>query len=544
MAETNNFTEITENFDTIKALLNSIRAQGILNTSDVDKLLAGINSKLEKINTEEDIDLIKIFLSELKQNLDERHNVLLSKFGAIESLFSNLLKNSSEMLKSSEVKELFDIVATNLSVFSREVVSQKETLTDITLRLDAMRSDDSQKKEIIKNVSILKNDIERLTNGFDSIVLSLNENFKTIIKTIANIDPSENINKFGEEIKDIVNSSNTILSALQMLDKKNLQIEDVLRGLATSEDLASAKKSIGDLAIQEQALTQSISALSEKYYKIDNLADKIDASVDIIVGLKTLISEKDAQSAAAVIDKLVDLQNSVINITTNEQFDEFKQELEKTLNDILSQSNNLNSIFVQTSDEIKRISEAVFALDINANFKTLSSEITKSEQALREHVSVEAGKTSQLVDVNSTRIINEISNGATHLADSFNKAQSALSQLCEKSFGDVEENNCGSQDTAGPDDLHIKDVCNPDQQENQHLPADTLEAHSAGKILVRNGAQNAGNVVDDHKGNQSIQESIHTAEKPAEKAAQGSERDLNAIPNLFHIRFLLYSSVN
>ena len=440
MAETNNFTEITENFDTIKALLNSIRAQGILNTSDVDKLLAGINSKLEKINTEEDIDLIKIFLSELKQNLDERHNVLLSKFGAIESLFSNLLKNSSEMLKSSEVKELFDIVATNLSVFSREVVSQKETLTDITLRLDAMRSDDSQKKEIIKNVSILKNDIERLTNGFDSIVLSLNENFKTIIKTIANIDPSENINKFGEEIKDIVNSSNTILSALQMLDKKNLQIEDVLRGLATSEDLASAKKSIGDLAIQEQALTQSISALSEKYYKIDNLADKIDASVDIIVGLKTLISEKDAQSAAAVIDKLVDLQNSVINITTNEQFEEFKQELEKTLDDILSQSNNLNSIFVQTSDEIKRISEAVFALDINANFKTLSSEITKSEQALREHVSVEAGKTSQLVDVNSTRIINEISNGATHLADSFNKAQSALSQLCEKSFGDVEEN--------------------------------------------------------------------------------------------------------
>lgn len=440
MAETNNFTEITENFDTIKALLNSIRAQGILNTSDVDKLLAGINSKLEKINTEEDIDLIKIFLSELKQNLDERHNVLLSKFGAIESLFSNLLKNSSEMLKSSEVKELFDIVATNLSVFSREVVSQKETLTDITLRLDAMRSDDSQKKEIIKNVSILKNDIDRLTNGFDSIVLSLNENFKTIIKTIANIDPSENINKFGEEIKDIVNSSNTILSALQMLDKKNLQIEDVLRGLATSEDLASAKKSIGDLAIQEQALTQSISALSEKYYKIDNLADKIDASVDIIVGLKTLISEKDAQSAAAVIEKLVDLQNNVINITTNEQFEEFKQELEKTLNDILSQSNNLNSIFVQTSDEIKRISEAVFALDINANFKTLSSEITKSEQALREHVSVEAGKTSQLVDVNSTRIINEISNGATHLADSFNKAQSALSQLCEKSFGDVEEN--------------------------------------------------------------------------------------------------------
>ena len=73
MADYENFSEINENFDTIKTLLNSIRAQGILNTSDVDKLLTGINAKLEKINTEEDIDLIKIFLSELKQNLEEKN---------------------------------------------------------------------------------------------------------------------------------------------------------------------------------------------------------------------------------------------------------------------------------------------------------------------------------------------------------------------------------------------------------------------------------------------------------------------------------------
>ena len=197
MADINNFSQIEENFDTIKTLLNSIRAQGILNTSDVDKLLSGINSKLERLNTGEDIDLIKIFLSELKQNLDERHSVLISKFGAIESLFTNLLKNSADSLKSSEVKELFDIVATNLSVFSREVVSQKETLTDIILRLDSMRSDDSLKKDVVKNIAVLKNDLEHLNNGFDSIVLSLNENFKTLIKTLSNVDQSDAINKFG-----------------------------------------------------------------------------------------------------------------------------------------------------------------------------------------------------------------------------------------------------------------------------------------------------------------------------------------------------------
>ncbi len=48
MADFDNLSGINENFNTIKTLLNSIRAQGILNTSDVDKLLSGINSKLEK----------------------------------------------------------------------------------------------------------------------------------------------------------------------------------------------------------------------------------------------------------------------------------------------------------------------------------------------------------------------------------------------------------------------------------------------------------------------------------------------------------------
>ena len=230
MADFENFSEISENFDTIKTLLNSIRAQGILNTSDVDKLLSGINSKLEKINTEEDIDLIKIFLSELKQNLDERHSVLISKFGAIESLFSNLLKNSSEMPKSAELKELFDIVATNLSVFSREVVSQKESLTEIALRLDALRSDDSQKKDIIKNITLLKPDLERLNNGFDSIVISLNDNFKTIVKTISSIDKTEYLDRFSENLSSIEMSSSTILSALQMLDKKAEQVEDSISG--------------------------------------------------------------------------------------------------------------------------------------------------------------------------------------------------------------------------------------------------------------------------------------------------------------------------
>ncbi len=443
MADLNNFTEITENFDTIKTLLNSIRAQGILNTSDVDKLLSGINSKLEKINTEEDIDLIKIFLSELKQNLDERHNVLLSKFGAIESLFSNLLKNSSEALKSNEVKELFDIVATNLSVFSREVVSQKETLSDITLRLDALRSDDTQKREIIKNISVLKNDLERVTNGFDSIVLNLNENFKAIVNAISEIDPAENINQFGKEITDIANSFNTILSTLQVLDKKNLQLEDAIKGLATSDDLAATKKWISDLASHEQALVESVDNLADKYYKIDNLADKIDASVDIIAGLKTILSNKEEQSFSALFDKLNELEATLAIISSNEAFEDFKSSLEGALKSIFESSVTLQNMAENSSLELKNINAAIQALDINAGFKALEADLAKSEHGIREHVSTETGKAIQLIDANAARTLNEIVSNADNLSEKLAQAHALISALCEKNFAEVEENITG-----------------------------------------------------------------------------------------------------
>ncbi len=443
MADINNYAEISENFDTIKTLLNSIRAQGILNTSDVDKLLAGINSKLEKLNTEEDIDLIKIFLSELKQNLDERHSVLISKFGAIESLFSNLLKNSSETLKSSEVKELFDIVATNLSVFSREVVSQKETLSDITLRLDAMRSDDSQKREIIKSIAVLKTDLERLNNGFDSIVLSLNESFKTIIRSISEANQTESFDKFESELSEIVNSSNTILSALQMIDKKNLQIEDYIKTLATQDDISGAKRAISELAAKNQELVNSVDVLSEKYYKIDNLAEKIDASVNIIAGMKAILEDRDEQTARPILDKLDVLEAQLKDISSDSKFDEFKFKLESVLNDITADTKNLQEALNLSSEELKKIDANIKGLDLNTGFQNIITNIHKAELDIKSHVDMSSDKVSQLVDVGVTRTLNEISSNADALSSSLKDAQSALTNLCEKSFSDVAENIVG-----------------------------------------------------------------------------------------------------
>ena len=233
--------------------------------------------------------------------MEERHDVLISKFGAIESLFSNLLKNSNDTVKSEQLKELFDIIATNLSVFSREVVSQKETLTDITLRLDSMRSDDTQKKEIIKSISTVRNDIEKLGNGFDSIVISLNENFKTVLKTISEVDQSDAITGFSSQLTELINSSNMILSAIQLVDSKNNQFESSFEGLATHDDTTNIQRSILELSAKSQEISNLVDTLNQKSYKMDNLAEKIDASVNIVAGLKAEIADKDDVVKNAVV---------------------------------------------------------------------------------------------------------------------------------------------------------------------------------------------------------------------------------------------------
>ena len=440
MADTNNISEINENFDTIKTLLNSIRAQGVLNTSDMDRLLEGINSKLEKINTEEDVDLIKAYLTELKQNLEERHEVLISKFGAIESLFSNLLKNSSETVKSTELKETFDIIATNLSVFSREVVTQKEAISDIGLRLDAMRSDDTQKKDIIKSVSTVRNDIEKLNNGFDSIVISLNENFKTVLKTVSEIDQSEAIKSFTDRLNDIIDSSNTILSAIQLIDKKNEQYEEAFNGLATQEETTNIQRTLVELSAKSKEISDLVDTLTQKSYKIDNLADKIDASVNIIAGLKAEIADKDDSSKNAILDRLSQMENVVREVSSNDEFAAFKQTLESVFGEIADSSNQLKGSLESALINIGKMNDDLKSLDITSSFGNISSNIEGVGEEIKEKMASESDKLSQLLDVNITRTLNDISSNAEVLNSRIKESHTTIADLCSRNFAEVTEN--------------------------------------------------------------------------------------------------------
>lgn len=82
--------------------------------------------------------------------------------------------------------------------------------------------------------------------------------------------------------------------------------------------------------------------------------------------------------------------------------------------------------------------------------------------------------------------------------------------------GNVEENHRSTQRITAPDKLRVDHMADADHDENQYLAENSLKAHIAGKGLVDDGAHHPSKVVDHHKGDKRIKETVHLSEEPAQ----------------------------
>ncbi|GFI28642.1 hypothetical protein IMSAGC013_00019 [Lachnospiraceae bacterium] len=105
--------------------------------------------------------------------------------------------------------------------------------------------------------------------------------------------------------------------------------------------------------------------------------------------------------------------------------------------------------------------------------------------------------------------------------------------------GDIEKDDRRPQNAAGADNLHIKDVGNPHQQEDQHLLCDAPKAHLAGQLLIRRGAHHARDIVHYDKSNQRIQQAVTAAEEITKPSPDARKNELDRVPEFLHVETLL-----
>lgn len=390
MAEMNNFDDIKKGFEYITDALDSIRAQNAMSAGSTDKVLVSINSRLEDLANEENSDLIKVFLAELKRSLDERHNFVSTRFNDMQLAFNNLVQKSEDQVKKHEVKEVFEIIASNLNIFAQDFSSQKDLISQIGLKIEELKQDDSQKKDILRNISVLKVELEKFSNGFESIILNFNDQFKGLSDVLLKVDSTEQLSGLKKDIENVFLSSNAILSTLQVIDRKNRDLEGVITHLVTKEDFTLEREQVAKLILQNIQITDYMNTLPTQN-QLAALTERIDTSIGVINALKNMLSESGKQNQQMLTAQLDNLEAKILNISTEDEFIGFRKELSEFAHEVIESANLMRADLADTNSGIKSLYEFLNSMDIKNSFMNFTKISKNSEESVKGSISSLAG---------------------------------------------------------------------------------------------------------------------------------------------------------
>lgn len=495
MAEMNNYEDIQENFAYITEAIDSMRAQNAMNAGNFDKVLSNITNQLESLSVEENTDLIKVFLAELKRSLDERHNFVSSKFSEIETQFQDLVARSESQLKGHEIKELFEIIAGNLNTVSNDFTSQRDLITEIGLKIEEFAGDDSAKKEILKNISTLKSELEKYGNGFESIILNLNTNFEKVSEAIANIDASESLGNIKKDIENIFVSSNAVLSTLQVIDRKNMEFGDIISNLVTKDAFSLEQEHVAKLIVQNIQITDYMNTLPNSK-DIQSLTEKVDTTVGVLNAIKNMLSETGLQTQQILTAQLDNLEKKILNISTEEEFIGFRKELSEFAQQVIQSTNLMRGDLAETNEELKGLLSYLSAMDIKNSFETFASLTKVSENNIHDSISKLSDDISKEIGKNKNLTKTDIDAGVVRVNETVNLAKEEIVEESKSNLASVLEhiqsvvNNIFSVKNA----IHIENMENAEAIDNkfQDLKEDLTNSSN---FIVQSSQENVEQIL-------------------------------------------------
>lgn len=317
---------MAQTVEELAEILDNIKLEADRNAETFDKLLTSINNKLEFMsNDTEADDLIKVYLTELKKTLEERHALVVSEFNKIENSFKSLTDEQSKLSKTSEMKEMFDIFSNNMQSIARELYNQKELLAQYDERFAAFTEDKTDKNEIITSVAGIRKDVEIINQSFETSIADINANIQSIFKNLIVMDPTAQNDIVKRELENVYLSTNAILSALHVVDQKNDDLAQSLENFITKDNYEQSQ--------------QKLDTIIEKY---DNIYEK----------LNTVTEKTDLDS---IIDKTTEISDKINQLPLREDLKYFSEKTNELSEQIstLPQKEDLDGITVKTTENIK-----------------------------------------------------------------------------------------------------------------------------------------------------------------------------------------------
>ena len=360
---------MAQELELIVELLREMKNANYTNSQSFDNLFAGISNKIDVMGRNSaSAELLKAYLGELAKNIDDKYSTTQSRFTEIEKALSAMFKVQDEHVKNKEIKELFEIFTTNLNNFYSESRQQKAILSGIETRLADISTDKSDKEDILRTITLLRNDFENLNHSYKSAIDSVNTDLKTIISNMIKLDQTETNAKISEQVEIMYKATSDIVNYLTSIDKRDENLEKILSNVATNESLKLTQGVIDSIIKKSEEISEKLTTLADKtdINGLEVAASIMNNKLDEVV-TKELFT-KIATETDALISQTDEIKQSLADVTKNIDAQPDTRMFEDALQNLFKQ-------FESLSQDINKLDYAENITEIDNRINTITNEL-------------------------------------------------------------------------------------------------------------------------------------------------------------------------
>lgn len=321
----------------IAEILNDIREENQQNVENFEKLLSGINTKLEVMSEDnEAVELVRFYIAELKKAMEDRFSASMIKCDAFEASLDGIVSTQEQVAKTSELKDLFKVFSAHNDAFMAEISNQKNLLNILDVKLSQIEEKSIDKEELTSLVQDVSLDLsvlgENIQNNFSQLEQKLND-FDTT-------EQLQEIEKTVGELKELVSATPDYSGEFENLENK---LENIVSESDFSEFRADLADFVQKIIDNSSTLNSELAFNTEKVLDAINSADYSELKDELSV-LKNYLNELKEVSYQASFEELshsvehifdeIHFLQGAIGADVHENFGAVKASLEKLVTNL------------------------------------------------------------------------------------------------------------------------------------------------------------------------------------------------------------------
>lgn len=338
---------MAQDIEKVIKLLEEMKKSNSANADNFDRILNNIGSKLNAVDNNTNTELLKAYISELTQSVDEKYSNTLNKFENIETAIKAVYDSQGDFVKNSDMKGLFDVFSKNVNNFYTEARQEKAILAGIETKISDIASNKTDKEDILRTISLLRNDLGNVNLSYKNTIDDINTTLKSVLAGIKSVDPYKTGDTAKAQIDVIYKSISDLITTLESIEEKEQNLERILSNVATNEDLKITKGIIDSIIEKTNEIDAKLNSNAQKddLDEIHQALEEINMRAEKSAGRDDFIQfQKQAEDILSYTD---DIKQTLGKMAQDIEKIPDASQLERGLTQLYSQINDLSQNFVK-----------------------------------------------------------------------------------------------------------------------------------------------------------------------------------------------------